>query len=201
MKKQIKGVCAALLAASMLALGGCGASAAVSVSEFSAEEAGIAEALTDVSARFTLPEDATCVVTLSTYHSGTQESESQLRNVTAAKGNNALYIGGTNSSGLDYVWTITVPGGRLTYPTPYFTVQNGQSMIRIADTGETDFSLSDGKDHLLYYVAYKNGEDSATISEKPFHTWSEQEDQASVLAAFDCVYLVTIQQQTEEAAE
>lgn len=198
MKKRIGALCACLLTASMLVLGGCGSNSNMAVSEFSTEEATIANAMTDVSTRFTLPADTTCVIKLTTYHKGQKKSESEMRNVTAAENNNALYISGVNSSGLDYTWTITAPGGRLTYPTPYFTVKDGQSMIRVTDAGETEFSLSDEKEHLLYYVAYKSGDDNSTISEKPFHEWSSQTDKDAVLKEFDCVYLVTVTQQPTE---
>jgi hypothetical protein len=199
MKKRIGLLCAVLISLTVFVLSGCGSSPVITNSELTEEESALAAALTDVSARFTLPTNGTCTVTLTTYHSGKKKSQSEMRTVTAVEGNDKLYISGMNSSGIDYVWTITAPGGRLTYPTPYFTVKSNQSMIRITDIGESEFSIDDNKEHLLYYVAYISGDDSSTISEKPFHQWCDlsESDQQDILKQFDCVYLITVSQQTE----
>lgn len=203
MKKKIGVIFACMLAAAMVALTGCGSGdTTVTTAEFSAEEAAVANAITDVSARFAMPADSVATIRLRTYHKGVQQSESEVRNIISQEDNSALYVSAVNGSGLDYTWTITVPGGRMTYPTPYYDVENGQSMIRIMDVGETEFDLNDGKEHMLYYIAYKSGDDSSTISEKPFHEWSNQTDKEAILKQYDCVYTVTIFQQTaEEAAE
>lgn len=199
MKKKLILLLAAMLTVSAVALTGCGSNPTVTTADFNEEETTVAGAMADVSARFALPTDGTsAVVKLTTYHKGEKKSDSEMRNVQGAEGNNALYVSGVNSSGLDYVWTIAAPGGRMVYPTPYFSVQDGTSMIRITDVGESDFSLTDGKEHLLYYTAYKSGEDSSTISEKPFHEWSNLEDKDSILKQFDCVYLITIAQDSEQ---
>lgn len=204
MKKKIGVLFACMLTAAMLTLTGCGSGdTTVTTAEFSAEEATVANAIADASARFSMPTDSVATIRLSTYHKGEQKSESEVRNIISKEDNNALYVSAVNSSGLDYTWTITVPDGRMTYPTPYYAVEDGQPMIRIMDVGETKFDLNDGKEHLLYYIAYKSGDDSSTISEKPFHDWSNQADKEAILKQYDCVYTVTIFQQAaeEETAE
>lgn len=197
MKKRAAIFLACLMTSAVVVLSGCSSNTKMDSAAFSDEETAIAEAMTDVYAKFSLPTEGSYVVKLITYQKGQKKSESEMRDVTGVKDNNTLYISGVNSSGLDYTWTITAPGGRLTYPTPYYTVKEGETMIRVTDTGETSFDLNDGKEHLLYYVAYKSGQDSSTISEAPFHEWSDQADQNSVIGQFDCVYLITIAQQTE----
>ncbi|MDD5952773.1 MAG: hypothetical protein PUC32_03855 [Oscillospiraceae bacterium] len=198
MKKRSILLLAAMAAATLLTLSGCGSKATVTTADYTEDETAIVGSVTDVAARFALPTTGSATIKLETYQKGQKVSESEMRNVQGADGNNYLYVSGVNSSGLDYVWTITAPGGRMTYPTPYFNVEDGASMIRITDVGETEFSLDDGKTHLLYYVAYKSGQDSSTISEKPFHEWSNQSNQEQILEQFDCAYLITMTQQQEQ---
>ena len=111
MKKRLILLLAAMLTVSAVALTGCGSNPTVTTADFNEEETTVAGAMADVSARFALPTDGTsAVVKLTTYHKGEKKSDSEMRNVQGAEGNNALYVSGVNSSGLDYVWTIaTVP--------------------------------------------------------------------------------------------
>ena len=58
MKKKIGVLFACMLTAAMVALTGCGSGdTTVTTAEFSAEEAAVANAITDVSARFAMPAD------------------------------------------------------------------------------------------------------------------------------------------------
>ncbi len=191
-KRAVLGCLFGVLAAAVL--GACSSTPqnTVATVELTQEEQTIATAASDIFVKYQLEPGRTYEVAVTSYRNGLQQQRKTLTNLAATEENNTLLLSGYNTEGINYSWIVTAPGERVTCPAPGFEDDGSTNRVKIQDIGQSDLPMEAGQEYLLYYVAYKAGASTLTISEKPFHEWNTVTDKDTLLQDFDCAYLITI---------
>ena len=155
------------------------------------DEQRIASFLSDVSYKFLLEKGRQYEINLYLYKDGL------LENIGGASGNssnnNILYISGRRSGNVGYEWNI-LWYGKAKYPAA--EIDDDRTFAALSGSGiGSSVVMEEGKEYVLAYVGYIEGNSIPTSMTEPFFEWSTLTDKAGALGGFAYAYVITIEKE------
>lgn len=101
-----------------------------------------------------------------------------------------ILIGGRTEGNTSFSWSFSDSG--VIIKSAAIEIDDDREFMKIVGVGQEKFTMEEGKEYVLIFVAFKEGNQISTATTEPFITWDSVDDKAAALAEFDYAYIVTV---------
>lgn len=153
----------------------------------STEEQQIADLTSDIVEKFIFEKDRIYDINIYFYRDGSMEDHGGVLGIDTKGKHETVLISGRKDGNVSFAWSIS---GAAKYKA--IEINDDNLYMMVSGVGQEKFTMEEGKEYALVFVAYKEGTEMPVSLTEPFYKWDTIEDKAGALSEFNYAYIITV---------